>query len=169
VGRMAAEKNLGLAVEAFEALRAKEPRARFVLVGDGPERGPVAQRHPDYHYAGMRRGEDLAAHYASADVFLFPSVTETFGNVVTEGLASGLVVVGYDYAATREYVRDGVNGYVVPMNDADAFRTKAGSILADRSRWPELRRAARATTQDLTWAAIVDQFASALAETAVGR
>src|SRR5690606_22808273 len=71
VGRMAAEKNLGLAVEAFAAFRARVPQAKFVLVGDGPERAPVAAKHPEFHYAGMRRGEDLAAHYASADVFLF--------------------------------------------------------------------------------------------------
>ena len=162
VGRMAAEKNLALAVEAFEAFRSKAPNAHFVLVGDGPERAPVAQRHPEYHYAGMRRGEDLAAHYASADVFLFPSVTETFGNVVTEALASGLVVLGYDYAATREHVRDGANGFKVPMNDAEAFKRRAAELVEHRGDWPRIRAAARDTAQHLTWDAIVDQFAGYL-------
>lgn len=166
VGRMAAEKNLGLAVEGFEALRTRAPRARFVLVGDGPERGPVAQRHPDYHYAGMRRGTDLAAHYASADVFLFPSVTETFGNVVTEALASGLVLVGYDYAAVREHVRDGVNGYTVPLSEAGVFCARCAEVVGRAAEWPGVRAAARATALGLSWDTIVDQFVANLLEAA---
>ncbi|MCF3652147.1 glycosyltransferase family 1 protein [Synoicihabitans lomoniglobus] len=164
VGRMAAEKNIGLAVEAFEALRASVPDARLVLVGDGPAKAPLSAKHPEYHYAGMRRGEDLAAHYASADVFLFPSVTETFGNVVTEGLASGLVVMGYDYAAAREHVRDGTNGYLVPMNDEAAFKRRATAIMVERANWPAVRAAARDTAQGLTWTVIVQLFADTLAE-----
>ena len=82
VGRLAAEKNLELAITAFEAIRRIQPAARLVLVGDGPLAARLHARHPEFVYCGMRRGEDLAAHYASADLFLFPSLTETFGNVV---------------------------------------------------------------------------------------
>lgn len=158
VGRIAAEKNLGLAVEAFLRLRAREPRARFVLVGDGPAREPLARAHPEFHYAGMRRGEELAAHYASGDLFLFASVTETFGNVVTEALASGLVAVAYDYAATREHVRDGVNGFAGEFDRPEAFHAAVTRALDAKTRWPEIRAAARATALSLTWEAVVARF-----------
>lgn len=158
VGRIAAEKNLGLAVEAFLRLRAREPRARFVLVGDGPARGPLARAHPEFHYAGMRRGEELAAHYASGDLFLFASVTETFGNVVTEALASGLATVAYDYAATREHVREGVNGFAARFDRAEDFHATVERALAARARWPAIREAARRTALALTWDAVVARF-----------
>lgn len=163
VGRLAAEKNLSLAVRAFEAMRTVVPGAKFVLVGDGPERAGLSARHPDFHYAGTQRGEALAAHYASADVFLFASVTETFGNVVTEALASGLVVVGYDYAAVREHMVDGVNGWVTPLHDEAAFCARAAEAMHRRAEWSALRKAARATAQGLTWTAIVDRFEATLA------
>lgn len=158
VGRIAAEKNLDVAVQAFLRLRASKPRAKFVLVGDGPAREALAKVHPEFHYAGMRRGDELAAHYASGDVFLFASVTETFGNVVTEALASGLVTVSYDYAATHEHVRDGENGYAAAYAGAEAFYASAERALAERARWPEVRAAARLTALALTWDAVVSRF-----------
>ena len=89
-GRLAAEKNVGLAIDAYGAMRRVSPRLRFVLVGDGPLGAALRRDHPDLVFAGFRTGDDLAAHYASADVFLFPSETETFGNVTLEAMASGL-------------------------------------------------------------------------------
>jgi glycosyltransferase involved in cell wall biosynthesis len=158
VGRIAVEKNLRLAVDSFLRLRTVEPRARFVLVGDGPAKAALQREHPEFHYAGMRRGPELATHYASGDLFLFPSTTETFGNVVTEALASGLVTVAYDYAATREHVRDARNGFPAAFGDSAAFHAATTRALADRARWPEIRTAARATAQDLTWDAVVSKF-----------
>jgi glycosyltransferase involved in cell wall biosynthesis len=167
VGRMAAEKNLGLAVEAFVEFQRAEPRAKFVLVGDGPERAALAKAHPDFHYAGMRRGEELAAHYASADVFAFASVTETFGNVVTEAMASGLVVLAYDYAATREHVRDGVNGFAATFGDREAFLAGVKTVRARRGDWPVIRAAARKTAEGITWEAIFDVYERELSAAAV--
>ena len=80
----AAEKNLPLAIEAMSRMQKVNPRVKGVFVGDGPERENMIRRHPEFIFAGMRRDEDLATHYASADIFVFPSSTETFGNVVTE-------------------------------------------------------------------------------------
>ncbi|TAG29129.1 MAG: glycosyltransferase family 1 protein [Verrucomicrobia bacterium] len=160
VGRVAAEKNLGVAVEGFLRLRAHEPRAKFVLVGDGPAREALARAHPDFHYAGMRRGEELAAHYASGDVFLFASVTETFGNVITEAMASGLVSLSYDYAATREHVRHGVNGFAARFGERVAFGDAVGQLWESRARWEEIRAAARHTALALTWDAVVARFES---------
>src|SRR4029077_16131524 len=84
VGRIAPEKNLGTFVQAAVAMRAIDANARVVLVGDGPQAAELRAQHPDFVFAGMRTGGDLSEHYASADVFLFPSTTETFGNVTLE-------------------------------------------------------------------------------------
>ena len=90
VSRLAEEKNPKLAAAAFAEVKRLVPRSRCVAVGDGPARRQMKELVPHLHFCGMRRGPDLAAHYASADLFLFPSLTETFGNVVLEGMASGL-------------------------------------------------------------------------------
>ena len=95
VGRLAAEKNLQLALKAFTRMQEANPAARFILVGDGPLRKKIAAERPDLIVAGPQTGRRLAKHYASADVFLFPSLTETFGNVTLEALASGLAVGNY--------------------------------------------------------------------------
>ena len=94
---------------------------KFVLVGDGPERTAIEKAHPELIFAGMQRGEDLARYYASGDTFLFPSTTETFGNVVTEAMASGLAVLGYNYAAPGKYILNGENGWLAPFDDSEAF------------------------------------------------
>jgi len=162
VGRMAAEKNINLAVEAYLAMRLINPRTRFVLVGDGPLRAKLQERYPDFIYAGTRRGEELAAYYASADVFIFPSITETFGNVVTEALASGLVVIGYDYAAMCQHVSEGFNGFVAKFDDKPAFLEMARKVIGRRADWAPLRTAARATGQSISWEAVVAQFEAKL-------
>ena len=132
VGRVAGEKNLPLAVRAFEAIRERHPTAKLVIVGDGPLRESLAKQHPEVIFAGTRRGDDLAMHYASADLFLFPSTTETFGNVASEAMASGLTVVAYDYAGPRLLIDTGETGALVPFDDADAFVQAAVSMASDR-------------------------------------
>ena len=79
-------------------------------MGDGPEEAYLRNQLPDAVFAGMRRGESLATHYASADLFLFPSCTETFGNVTLEAMASGLPLVAYNYAAAAQHVQHGIHG-----------------------------------------------------------
>jgi glycosyltransferase involved in cell wall biosynthesis len=129
VGRVAAEKNLDLALRTFAAIRALQPAARMICVGEGPLRQSLAKRHPECRFVGNQYGEELARHYASADLFLFPSLTDTYGNVVAEALASGLAVVGFDYAASACLVEHGVNGLRVPVGDEEAF-IAAGCHLA---------------------------------------
>lgn len=162
VGRLAPEKNLPLVLRAYRLMRELQPQLRLVLVGDGPERARLARENPDVIFAGMRTGEDLAAHYASADVFLFPSVTETYGNVTVEAMASGLAVVAYDYAAAQQHIRHSENGVLVPFGSADDFVQAAAALANDPARVRGLGAQARVTTEKLDWSCIVAEFEQAL-------
>ncbi len=165
VGRLAPEKNLGLALRAFAAIRAHRPDARMVLVGDGPLREAIAREHPQVVLAGMRHGEDLAAHYASADLFLFPSLTETFGNVTLEAMASGLCSVAYDYAAAAEAIRDLDNGVLAARGDEVGFIGRTVQLACANALRAELGLRARRTAQAIDWERVNDQFAAALVRT----
>lgn len=158
VGRLASEKNLQLAVSCFERVRALHPRARFVLVGDGPQRKRLQARHPDYIFCGIRKGEDLARHYASGDLFLFPSKTDTFGNVVTEAMASGLAVVAFDDAAASEHIRHQENGMVANLEDDEAFVEHALTLAQQNTLLGHIRQLARRDALDLDWTSQVEQF-----------
>jgi glycosyltransferase involved in cell wall biosynthesis len=158
VGRLAPEKNLDPVVASFEQIRRAEPRAKLVFVGDGPSRENLRARCPDAIYAGMRTGEDLATHYASGDVFLFPSLTETFGNVTVEAMASGLAIVAYDYAAAAEYISHGRNGLLAGYDDPVEFVRLAAALFEDRSRIREFGMRARQSAEKLAWSRVVEQF-----------
>ena len=164
IGRLAPEKNMPLVFSTFEQIQLAAPSARLVLVGDGPQRAELTRRYPQHVFAGMRHGEDLAAHYASGDLFLFPSVTETFGNVTLEAMASGLAVVAYDYAAAREHIVDGHNGMLAAFDDGQAFCRVAVGLANDDVLRNRLRRAARMTASQLDWEQVVDNLASALTD-----
>ena len=146
LGRIAAEKNLELAIETFERIRDRCPGARFVWVGTGPVAESLSSRHPEYIFAGLRLGEDLAAHFASADLFLFPSLTETFGNVTLEAMASGVPTIAFDYGAARAHLRDREHGRLVAPGDATRFTDAAVALAGDaglrRSMGAAARRAA---------------------------
>ncbi|MEI8303250.1 MAG: glycosyltransferase family 1 protein [Burkholderiales bacterium] len=162
VGRMAPEKNPDALGAAFEAMRARAPRARLVLVGDGPARARMQARFPDAIFAGMRGGTDLAAHYASADVFLFPSETETFGNVTLEAMASGLAIVAYDYAAAAEHVVHGRSGLLAPLGDTAALVALAAALAGDMAQVRALGAQARADAQALHWDRLVHSLETEL-------
>ena len=121
VGRIAPEKNLGLAVAAYRAMQRCHASMKCIVVGDGPLRAPLQKAHPDLIFCGMQTGGQLARHYASADVFLFPSETDTFGNVTLEAMASGLVVVAYNYAAAHMHMTHGETGVLIPYGEPQAF------------------------------------------------
>jgi glycosyltransferase involved in cell wall biosynthesis len=166
VGRIAAEKNLNALLAAHAAARARAPRSRLVLVGDGPARAEVQARCPEAILVGTKRGHDLAAHYASADVFLFPSLTETFGNVTLEALASGLAVVAFDYAAAAQLIRHDDNGLLAPKGDTGAFAALAASVVSDRARARRMGQLAREGVLKLGWDLVVEQLESLLARVA---
>jgi glycosyltransferase involved in cell wall biosynthesis len=162
VGRIAAEKNLALAVRAFRAIQKLRPDARFVWVGDGPQRAALQAQHPDFVFCGMQKDEALAAHYASADLFLFPSLTETFGNVTLEALASGVPTVAFDYGAAREHLPADA-GRRIPFGDADAFVQAACALAGDDAGREAMRRAARRAVADLDPQRVCASFAGLLA------
>lgn len=168
VSRFAPEKNFPLVLETFRAMQALQPAARLVLVGDGPLLAELRYASTGPVIAGMLVNGALSAHYASADIFLFPSTTETFGNVTLEAMASSLAVVAYDYAAARQYIRHNESGLLAPFNDAAAFVREARRLAAEPALVDRLRRAARATAKQLGWDRIAGDFEQVLQDTADG-
>lgn len=164
VGRLAAEKNLGLALSAFAAIQARRPSARFVLVGDGPLRAKLQRQYPAHHFAGQRLGSDLATHYASGDIFLFPSLTETFGNVTQEAMASGLAVVAFRSAAAAEMIVDGENGLTIAPGDNAAFIQAAEELTQNNHALRSLRERARQSVSACGWDAVSLRFEAVLRE-----
>lgn len=160
VGRLAAEKNLGMLTRTLEVLQRTYPqrRMRLVIVGDGPLWASLQAQLPDAVFCGPQRGEQLAEHYACADMFLFPSLTETFGNVVLEALASGLGVVAYDEAAAAQHIRHGHNGALAMPGDAEAFIDAACWLMEDRETLRRVRLNARQHASRQGWPAIIEQF-----------
>ena len=152
VGRLATEKN----VAAF--LELALPGSKLV-VGDGPQRGELEKRFPDAVFVGAKTGESLAEAFASADVFVFPSRTDTFGLVILEALASGLPVVGFDYAAAAERVRNGVNGWLAPMKDEAAFIDAAVRVAGDEAQRRTMAANARDSVRDADWMAVTARLA----------
>jgi glycosyltransferase involved in cell wall biosynthesis len=157
VGRLAAEKNLALLEQAFAAFLEAHPQGRCVVVGDGPMADSLRARHPGWIFAGMRSGQDLARHFASGDVFIFPSTSETFGNVVIESMASGMVTVAYDYAAANEHMVSGEHGLLAPLDDEAAFLAQ---VREAARRWDDdgIRVSARAKALTLSWDHMFTQF-----------
>lgn len=166
VGRLAAEKNLSTLRAAFLSIRQQRPDARLLLVGDGPERKALHAALPDAIFVGTRRGEDLATHYASGDIFLFPSITETFGNVTLEAMASGLPIVAYDYAAAAEHLQHQHSGLLAHYGQSDKFTAFAGTMAAIHQNDPQsfaaMGRHARHKAESLDWRCVVQQMESLL-------
>jgi glycosyltransferase involved in cell wall biosynthesis len=168
VGRLAPEKALDLFASAVRAMQAIDPRIRVVVVGDGPERARLQRRNPDFHFAGARVGEDLGAHYASADVFLFPSTTETFGNVTLEAMASGLAVLAYDDAAARQHLVHAKSGLLAARGNSRLFVQLAGLLAQDPSMRVPLGREARYAALEVPWERKFPELEAALLDAALG-
>jgi glycosyltransferase involved in cell wall biosynthesis len=168
VSRLAAEKNLALVEKSFAAIRAVRPDARMVWVGDGPSRSRLEAIHADHHFAGVRIGDDLAAHYASADLFLFPSLTETYGNVVAEAMASGLPVLAYRSAAAAELITSGVDGITVAPGDEQSYVAAALTLVSQAEHLPAMGQQARQVMLPRSWANVIERFEAVAYETLYG-
>ncbi|HEV7801283.1 MAG TPA: glycosyltransferase family 1 protein, partial [Burkholderiales bacterium] len=168
VGRIAPEKNLDLAVRAFDRIRVARGDARMIWVGDGPARARLEKRNPDHIFTGVQRGAELATHYASGDLFLFPSLTETFGNVTLEALASGLAVTAFAEGAASQHAVDGVSARLVEFGAEEAFVEAAAKLAADPAMIARLRRRAPLAVSALTWPAVLSAFERHLLASAHG-
>ncbi|PKO65589.1 MAG: glycoside hydrolase [Betaproteobacteria bacterium HGW-Betaproteobacteria-16] len=165
VGRLAAEKNLDAAVTAFDAMRANHPDVKLVFVGSGPLQAVLQQRCPQAIFAGSRGHGELAGYYASADLLLFPSLTETFGNVTLEALASGLPVLAFNTAAACDWVLHDRSGWLVDGTGTDAFAAQARELAQQPHRLTDARPHARTHVAQLDWAQIAAQVEGLFLET----
>jgi glycosyltransferase involved in cell wall biosynthesis len=158
VGRLSYEKNLSVLVDAFKAL--DEPDARLVLIGDGPARESLERSLVGHAgaFTGYLTGEALATAYASADVFAFPSLTETFGQVVQEAMASGLPVVGFDAEGVRDLVTNGETGLLARDWCTGAFSEALRSALHSERLKSALGARAHAFAATRTWENVMDRL-----------
>lgn len=139
VGRLVREKNLDILAGAAKRLERAGRPFRLAFVGEGPLLAELRRRLPHAHFAGWQHGEDLARWYASADLFVFPSTTETFGNVVLEGFASGLPAIVADAGGVRDLVTHDVNGRLAVPDSVDDFTAQLEALLARPSEISRLR------------------------------
>lgn len=167
VGRIAAEKNLGLAIKAFRRIQQQRPKARFVWVGDGPMREKLAEQNPDFIFCGVQRGEALARHFASGDLFLFASRSETFGNVTLEAMASGVATIAFNYGAAREHLQSGHSG--VAVDNDENFIAAAVQLANDDEMRTTLGANASRAMQRLHPEHVVAEFEALLSELASRR
>ena len=130
-GRLVAEKNMAVMARVFAGLKARGVAHRTILLGDGPEAGWMRKALPETVFAGFLHGDELAAGYASSDIFFFPSVTETFGNVTLEAMASGLPAVTADATGSRSLVREAETGFLVPVDREDQMIERLVQLLTD--------------------------------------
>ncbi|MGZ9030014.1 MAG: glycosyltransferase family 4 protein [Burkholderiaceae bacterium] len=166
VGRLASEKNVPLAFRAYDAVRARVPGARMVVVGDGPLRARLQKSTPGAVFVGQQSGVALAQHYASSDIFVFPSTTETFGNVTLEALASALLLVAFRSGAAAVHVEDCESGVLVEPGDDQGFVAGA-CALAQQFRWlSPMRQSARDAALQASWESVLSRFEIFLADSA---
>ncbi|GAB6036064.1 glycosyltransferase [Fundidesulfovibrio butyratiphilus] len=149
VGRLSKEKNLDILADAYMLLRDTHPDVNLVLVGDGPYATALREKlaGSEAVFTGYLEGEALAACYASCDLFLFPSLTDTFGNVILEAQASGLPVVAGNSGGPKENILDGRTGLVLPSMNAEDLARAVSGLLADPGRMADMGREARASME----------------------
>jgi glycosyltransferase involved in cell wall biosynthesis len=157
VSRIAAEKNVNYLADALERVEVLRPNARVLIVGDGPARPDLERRlGGSARFVGYRSGEDLADHYAAADLFAFASLTETFGNVILEAMASGLPVVAVRAGGPGDTVGDGQTGFLIePDAPPDRFADALIRLVDEADLRRRMADAARAYAESQTWDAIM--------------
>ncbi len=158
VGRMAPEKNYDLLFKIYDAMRIANPKLRFVLAGDGPLRDSLIRDHPEYIFAGFYSREEIGRYFASADIYIHASLTETFGNVLTEAMASGLAVAGFNYAAAKQFIRHRENGLTAPCQDPAGLIDISVGLARDQTLRTKLAIAARDGLKDQSWDRVIGKF-----------
>ena len=160
VSRLVTEKGLDVVIDVIKDLSERGVKHKTVIVGDGPERARLQSNLPAAIFEGHLTGEALAAAYASSDIFLFPSDTETFGNVTLEALASGLPAIVADATGSNALVNDGLNGFLVRARDSQAFTERVEQLVRDDELRARMSHAARASAEPYEWKQILSQIVS---------
>jgi phosphatidylinositol alpha 1,6-mannosyltransferase len=159
IGRLAREKNLNLLLDAWELLAPDRGSAQLALVGRGPLEDEIRRREiPGVHVPGLLLGNELAAAYASADIFTFPSTTETFGNSLLEAMGSGLPSLVAAGGGVLEFARHGGNAWLVAPDSAAAIADGLGRLLADPGLRRCLAQGALRTARERAWDLVYDQL-----------
>jgi glycosyltransferase involved in cell wall biosynthesis len=151
VGRISREKDLDLLADAYRRLRKEGLPVQLFVVGHGPYSEALAKALPEAFFTGYLRGTELATAYASADIFVFPSTTDTFGNVILEAQASGLPVVVSDSGGPKELVADKANGLITRSHDVEDFTRAIRALVADRALRERMANSARHSVTDRSW------------------
>jgi glycosyltransferase involved in cell wall biosynthesis len=160
VGRVSREKNLDTMLDAFMADSVLLDKAALVLVGDGPylEELRSRYRHPAVVFPGFMKGQRLSQVYASADVFLFPSMTDTYGNSVLEAQAAGLPAIVADSGGPKEIISPNESGLAISGYDMKAWRQAMRGLVLDPERRHRMAAAARARTATRDWTTAFREF-----------
>ena len=167
VSRLSAEKRVGVLLDAYALLTLERRDVRLVVVGDGPARRELELTAPaGTRFVGELTGDALGALYASADVFCFPSTTDTFGQVLLEAGASGLPVVAANAGGAPELVADGTTGLLVPPEEARPLAAALAQLAADPVLRSRLGRAGREAALGRTWPAAIRQLSAVYARVA---
>jgi glycosyltransferase involved in cell wall biosynthesis len=158
VGRISREKDLDVLAAAYKKIRDTGQPVKLYLVGDGPYAEALAEALPDAVFLGYLTGEKLAKAYASADVFVFPSTTDTFGNVILEAQASGLPVIVSNLGGPKELVHDGRTGIITKAHDVEDFARAIDKITRDSGLRARMGRDARQQVVDRSWPGAFRKF-----------
>ncbi|MBN1352703.1 glycosyltransferase family 1 protein [candidate division KSB1 bacterium] len=154
VGRLVKEKDLDDLISADLILRAKGLSFKLVIVGDGPMMPTLKEQLPEAEFTGFLYGKALSEKYASADIFVFPSTTETFGNVILEAFASGLPAVGVDRGGVADLIQNGQTGFLAKAKQPKDFASKIGILLKNKDIRQKMSATAQAFAKNYSWEAI---------------
>jgi len=151
VSRIVWEKNLQIYAETVQAAAEINPKVRPLVVGDGPALPELKSLLPEAVYTGFLTGEALAKAYASSDIFLFPSDTETFGNVTLEAMTCGLPCVVADAVGSKSLVDHNANGYLIPVSETKRFTDAVRKLAEDKDLRTQMSRISLLKSKQYTW------------------
>jgi glycosyltransferase involved in cell wall biosynthesis len=169
VGRVAREKDLGLLLDVWPEIVARHPTATLAVVGQGPLEASIRERRlPRVHVTGLLQGRALSEAYASADIYTFPSPTETFGNSLLEALASGVPSIAADPGGVLEFARHGENAWLTRAGDRAALDAGLDRLLGDPALRSRLREGALRTAGERRWDVVYDRLVADYGEVLEG-
>jgi phosphatidylinositol alpha 1,6-mannosyltransferase len=164
VGRIVLEKGIDMFADTVNVLKARGLKLRVLVVGEGPARAHFETRLPDAVFVGFLTGEALAVAYASSDIFLNPSITEAFGNVTTEAMASGLAIVCAQATGSESLIRDGVSGRMIDHHSAERLADAVADLISDPEKRARFAAVALIEAQKRDWDSELEPMAGAYLE-----